>query len=312
MPTTRTARTKGELVDALEDASEGDVTRVPPGSVIDVTGVGEIRLNHNGKLLSGSGADDRPAATLIKRDFDRNFLSCAGEFSLAGFTFIGPELNRVPLSDGKLASAAYLHGERAVVGGCAFYGWPMAAVELGSKASETESVVRHSTFRHCLMEGYGYGVELYNGSAKIHNNDFDFTRHAISAFGYPTCSYEAWNNRVGPFTLSHAFDMHALVETLGADTARERGFNPKTAGGDIHIHHNMFQFTHDLEGRGQEAIAIRGVPDGVCVINDNEFAHDEPPKEPGGQGDAYRQQRVSELTRVAAVSNTYGVDAYGW
>ena len=309
---TWSASTRDELETAFADAATGEVIRVPEGSVIDASGLSFTSPPHGGKLVAGSGAKDRPAATIIKKDFSRNFIKAAGDFEVSGLNFIGPEHDRIPLNDAKIASCLHLYGDRATVGGCAFYGWPQAAVELGSRKSETESVVRNSTFRHCLMDGYGYGIELYNGHATVRNCDFDFTRHAIAAFGYPTCGYEARYNRVGPFTLSHAFDMHALVENLGEKKATDRGFDPVTAGGDVHIHHNVFQFTHDLEGRPQEAIAIRGVPDGQCVIHDNEFAHATAPSEPGGQGEAFRQQRVDEWTRVAAVANEYGVGKRGW
>lgn len=177
-------------------------------------------------------------------------------------------------------------------------GWPFAGFAHGGLSRTPSHEIHHNHFHDNLMEGLGYGVELFNGHHRIHHNYFDRCRHAIAGFGPPTNGYEAWYNVVGPEPLSHAFDMHGLAESLSVRS--------DVAGGEIHVHDNLFQFTTDIAGRPQEAVTVRGVPADGCLVEENYFQHPTEPEPPGDQGDAFRQGEVRRWRRFRHRGNVYG------
>ena len=114
----------------------------------------------------------------------------------------------------------------------------------------------------------GYGVDVDHGAwAQVHENLFDFNRHAIAAAG-DTGGYEAFRNLVlkgggvhfntGFTTHTHQFDIHG---------SGGNGFGGQ-AGVQFWFAHNAFQY---LAG---PAIEIRGRPHLRISIRDNVFAHE--------------------------------------
>ena len=112
----------------------------------------------------------------------------------------------------------------------------------------------------------GYGVDVHHGAwAQVHENVFDFNRHAIAAAG-DTGGYEALRNLVlkggglhyGPLGIhTHQFDIHG---------SGDNGFGGQ-AGIQFWFAENSFQY---LAGA---AIEIRGRPHISIDIHDNIFAH---------------------------------------
>lgn len=300
----------GKLVDALDGGGDGSEILIEKDAMLDVTGYSFSNFPHNVTIRSKS--DEPRSASIIRRDRpDGDELTRGyGNAEIRNINLLGPERNVVPNEEENEYGGLFLLGERAKVVGCSFSGWPVAGLLLGSMRNETDAEVRDTRFEYCLNDEYGYGIQHYNGSMLAQGNYFNHTRHAIASFGYPTCHYIARRNVVGPYTLSHAFDSHNLAENRGGrERVRDLGFNPDVAGGRIIIEWNDFQFTHDMGGNPQEAIAVRGIPDQGVVIARNRFAHRREPDPPGGQGSAFRQQMTDGgWERVFPFENEYGVE----
>lgn len=291
-----TVGTADEFGRALATAGDDAVIRLERHTSIDVTDRDLPNLPPGVRLVAGTDADDRPAATLRDETCESGeTLEAAGGADVRGVTFYGPEANPIDLDRSLERSGLFLHGPEATVSGCAFHGWPVAGVAVGSKATETEARITDCTVRDNLMGGYGYGVLQYNGSAEIAGCRFDFNRHSIASFGSPTCYYHAHDNAVGPHTRSHAFDVHG--REVDGRVVAGRGFR---------IEGNTFEFTRDLDGDPQEAVAVRGVPLDRGYAHDNRFTHARPPEAPGGQGDAIRQETVDDWTNLEVYDNEYG------
>ena len=146
------------------------------------------------------------------------------------------------------------------VDNCEIWGWSYAGVKLSnSNWSESTAYIHHNYLHHCQARGYGYGVVIYGGKALIEANLFDYTRHAISATGFPGEGYEArYNIHLGHGSAigGHHFDVHAypVPET-----------NESIAGNEYKIHHNTFRLT------SLPAIGIRAVPEKGVWIDHNRF-----------------------------------------
>lgn len=115
--------------------------------------------------------------------------------------------------------------------------------------------IHHNFIHHCQYQGLEYGVVLDAASSLIERNLFDFNRHSISGTGRPGCSYEARHNVELGTSLSHCFDMHG---------GRDRKDGTDIAGTKIFIHHNTFRAPNT-------SIAIRGVPQDLCMVSHNWF-----------------------------------------
>lgn len=218
-----------------------------------------------------------------------------------GLRLDGPTHDRTEYDERKKRTFAHLMGEDCRVDNCELSGWPFAAIASGSKRHAPSHRFDHNHVHDCRMEGLGYGFELYDGVHEFAYNYFDRCRHAIAGFGHDANGYHAHHNVVGPSPTSHAFDMHALEENVSHDG------DPALAGADVVVDRNAFLFTHDCDGRAQEAVRFRGVPAGEYRVTDNWFAHDAAPAPPGESGDAFRQDRTGGgFERLTATGNRYG------
>lgn len=247
----------------------------------------------------------------IKQDYYHRhlFLSAYGKApTLWGVPFIGPmlgdsfydESNEYTTEDvyfdprseertngGKLEPSAWYAGglfcydteTPFYVHGCLFAGWSVAGLEIGAKNYETQAEIQRSTFVLNGMETLGYGCELYNGHQWFNRCLFDGNRHDLSAFGYPTHSYEVTESVCGKLVgCGHDMDMHEL-------TAENN-----IGGHHVKLRNVSFLSQRDINGYDQEGYAQRGVPEGEDEIWLCAFVHPEKPEEPGDQGDAFRQE----------------------
>lgn len=293
--------------DALEAVGDGETIYIDDDATLDCSGESELRVGaDNVTIASGRGRDGSDGALLTTASYPRNlFRFRADGVRLTGLRLAGPRSDyfdpREQSSDPEdyNSSAVHILGDHWEVDNCELAGWTFAAIESGARTYIVSGHAHHNYIHHCQMETLGYGAELYNGHSLLEYNHFDACRHAIAAFGHPENSYEARCNLVGPETVSHAFDMHRLEESTDHDGDE--------AGKFVDIHRNTVLFTEDIQGRAQEAVAIRGVPAMPCRIDRNWFAHAEAPTGAGGQGAAIRQETVEEWENVVVgPDNHYG------
>lgn len=295
------ARTAETLLDAVSTADA--TVWVPNNTTIDLTGIHGHSIADGVTIASGRDvANDVAGGTLSVDDYANDngehvFKTYAKNVRITGLQLSGPSTEREQYDEATARCFGLFVGDSCSFDNNDVFGWPFAGFTHGAHGYAPSHVIRHNHFHDNFMEGLGYGVELINGHHDIHHNYFERTRHAISGFGFESNGYEAWHNVVGPTTMSHAFDMHDLGANIsgGGDVA----------GGTITIRSNLFQFTHDVDGDGQEAIAIRGVPAKRCDIDDNDFQHDTKPSNTGDQGSAYRQETDS-WQNIWASGNTFG------
>lgn len=281
--------TRGMLLDALDDAGRGDVIHVPQDAAIDLTGESDLSIDDGVTLASGRGREhDAPGGVIYTDDYDTLFKVYSDDVRVTGLRLRGPRFGYYDPGNYSAheSQGLWLLGENCEVDNCQIFGWSVAGVSVGSRNRPYRAHVHHNSIHDNAMEGYGYGVNLYNGHSLIEHNYFDMNRHSICGFGFETNGYEARRNLVGPKTASHAFDMHGLQESTSATS--------NVAGGNVHVHHNTFRFTEDVLGRPQEAVTIRGVPAGRVLMEKNWFAH---PEKPDGvdvsrNGQAYRQNNI--------------------
>lgn len=284
--------TVDDLVAALEAAQANEQVRLPRTFHGDITNTTFPNLVDGVEIVSGTSSDGVPGATL----YDANRTRTAPVFqayhdaTIRGLRVVGPEHDVVPdTPDQPHAAFCELHGPNATIGRCVISGYPRANLEFGSADVETNAVVENTTSTHALMEGLGYGIKLNNGTLTVRDSFLDYCRHKVSGYGRPTCNIHSKRNVYGPFGTSHSFDMHNWTENGGPDDV---------AGGTITLEDDLFLQTHNLDdGEPQEGIVIRGVPDVGCDIQSCSFAHDGPPVEPGGKGDAWRQGGVDHYTK---------------
>ncbi|MHA6804056.1 hypothetical protein [Salinifilum ghardaiensis] len=320
-PAYRVDDAKG-LKRALSKASSGEIIRVEDDAVIDLTGDEGLSVPSGVIIAGGRGNNGSSGGVLLTQrnttgtpDEDLPLFAVEGSgVRFTGLRIQGPRLADYWDPEGYDTPGEHTEYKTRIIGGlkflgddgrvdnCQMYGFTHAAVSFGyAKSSGASGRVEYCSIHNNPMEHYGYGVNVWGvGSAAIIEwNYFDYNRHSIAGYGGADNHYTARNNLVGPNPISHAFDMHG---------------KSGVAGGTILIHHNTFQFSENTDDaypaeRSQEAIKIRGVPDGRCDINKNWFHHTYKPTDPDGEpAQAYRQNGVDSWTNMYADGNHFGSD----
>jgi len=319
--------TSDELLSACRRAASGDVVYVQDDAVIDLTDRSNIPIDDGVTLASGRGVNGSPGALFYTDGLARPLFAVNGtKARVTGLRIRGPHTGYFdPERIGaNAAEGIHLVGMDPKVDNCQLFGWPHAAVSVGTQTQPVSARIAHCSVHHNAMAGLGYGINLYNGHSIIEHNFFTRNRHSIAGFGYPTTGYEARYNLVDE-TVSHSFDMHGLSENIDVEDSvdDEVGLSNVTgsdgvttegtvAGGRICIERNTFRFTHDILGRPQEAITIRGVPTGSVQVLSNWFFHDTEPNSTdiGSNGQAYRQTNVpgDDWTNFLASENRFGTE----
>lgn len=295
--------TPSELAESIAEMAQSERVGIAPDVILDVTGMSFEDIPHHG-VVGGGG-------TLLCRDESRpgrHILQARGPVTFDDIHLCGPTPDFLEgHDDGLDYHAIHARGSEATFRDVTTWGFPGAGIRTGSKDRETEAYFEGCSFQGHLMEGAGYGVGLYNGRGVFESCYFNNTRHSITGFGYPTCSIEVRNCTFGPHHSSHAVDMHRLAQNLRDEDLEERELKGWRAGGHVIVDGCTFEFTHDLLGRPQEAITIKGIPSDLVLVTNNDFLHAYPPGECNERGAAYRQQGIAEWSSFVAHSNSFGV-----
>ena len=260
---------RAELLDALKQATQGQVVYLSDTSRVDLTGDQNIEIRAGVTLASGRGKPDLEGGLVFSDELETIplFLATGPNVRVTGLRLQGPDTMRRTEQMRQLYSEGGYYSipnSRAIqtahpkleVDNCELWGWSHAAVFL--RANSTENHIHHNFFHHNQRSGLGYGVSMDRSDALIEANLFDWCRHHIAGTGRPGTSYEARYNLVLENANSHSFDMHG---------GRDRDDGTDVAGTVIAIHHNTF-LAIDVA-----AVVIRGVPEEYCDIYNNWFIH---------------------------------------
>lgn len=302
------------LKEAITD--RGRTVWCKPGRTFDLSGM-NLRPAEGVKIASDRGQAGSLGAFF--KTTDRGEKSYAGRgviqirqpnVRITGIRFRGPQLGYFDANE--QYNRHYARGIHVVTGparidNCEIYGFTHAGIACGTRIDRPRVNVQGCWIHDCMMESYGYCVDIFRGHTTIENCYLDGYRHAVNGFGYHDCNYDVFNTAVGPRCVSHAFDMHSLNENVDSGlsddpTASNYRFR---AGGEIQIRNVTFELSRDIKGAMQEGVTIRGVPaNGVWIENSwfQKFAG--PPTKPGGDhGMAYQQRNVDEPWRQFWVKN---------
>jgi hypothetical protein len=261
------------LLRALAAATEGAIVFVPSDARIDLTGHQRIRIPSGVTLASGRNVDRSHGALLYSNDLGTTLFVAEAGARLIGLDLMGPDpsarsyqLERLVREGGAelyyavpASIGVYTEAAGVLIENCELWGWSNAAIGLGPGAEQIR--VRHCFLHHNQRLRLGYGVHLDQAEALVEANLFDWYRHCVAGSGRPGTSYEARYNYVLPNASGHAFDMHG-----GAD--RKDGTD--LAGDSIKLHHNI------VEAAQFPAVVLRGRPQGVVEIVDNQFRNPDP------------------------------------
>ena len=263
---------RAELLNALKQATEGQVVYLADTARVDLSGDQKIEIGAGVTLASGRGKPDSEGGLVFSTELETTplFVVTGPNVRVTGLRLEGPDSMRRTeqltqlLSEGRYYSIPVSRGietfePRLEVDNCELWGWSHGAIFL--RANSTDNHIHHNYFHHNQRHGLGYGVVMDRSEALIEANLFDWCRHHIAGTGSPGTSYEARYNLVLENANSHSFDMHG---------GRDRDDGTDVAGTVIRIHHNTF-LAVDVE-----AVVIRGVPEEYCDIYNNWFIHSVP------------------------------------
>lgn len=189
--------------------------------------------------------------------------------------------------------------------GCEFWGWTLSGIMLGATNVETNADIIRCTFHSNLMGGYGYGIEQYNGHLWCDRSFYDRNRHGISGFGYPSESWVLTESVIGPDWISHAMDMHRLIQNRSAEWLDELGYKHNRGGKYIHVRDCTFMNATSMRGGGVEGIVQRGFSVEGDEIWGCDFWHPSRPVAPGDSDDAYRVERRDSWEKFDAHDNAF-------
>lgn len=284
---------------------EDQVVWVASDAAIDLSGCADEPIA-DGVTIAGdrqaSEGRDGPLIHVDDNDAKNVFKTQADDLRVTGLRFRGPNVEVLDeYNPDTVRTIGLFYGDNCRFDNLEVYGWPFCGFCAGAKNYPVSHEYAYIHFHHNCMKGLGYGLELFNGFHDIHHCYFDYDRHSIAGFGRPENGFDAHHNVVGPNHLSHAFDMHALRQNVSSEDSW-------VAGGRTIVRENHFDFTHAISGYPQEAFKIRGIPDDVCEIYENEFQHDTEPTPPTENGDAYHQTNAGDdWANLEAHDNEFGV-----
>lgn len=291
-----------------------------PGRTFDLSGI-VLRPAEGVTIASDRGRENSLGAFFKTTDRGEESSAWRGtiqirqpDVRITGIRFRGPQLGY--FDSKKQYNRHYARGIHVVAGptridNCEIYGFTHAGIACGTRTDCPRTKVQGCWIHDCMMESYGYCVDIFCGHTTVENCYLDGYRHAVNGFGHPNCNYDVFNTVVGPRCASHALDMHSLHENvesgLSDDPAAEN--YRFRAGGEIRIRNVTFELSRDIKGSIQEGVTIRGVPaNGVWLENSwfQKFAG--PPTKPGGDhGMAYQQRNVDKpWRRFWAKNNAFG------
>ncbi|RRJ33632.1 hypothetical protein [Halocatena pleomorpha] len=277
---------------------------IPNSVTIDMTGVIGAPIAPNVTIASGRNLNDKNGGQIKTDGYDKGiFINDAGGCRITGLRLRGPRLDKFEPWQGNkdeedfAALGFNFQGQTAIIDHCEVFGWTFAGIALGAETKYTQGWIHHNSMHHNQMNHLGYPMELYNGLHLIEWNTFDYNRHSIAGFGYPTSGYEARFNVIGPNATLHAFDMHYLGENLDYLKGSKLG---TVAGTFVNIHHNVFKLT------SYPAFSIQGYPEEYARFCNNWCAE----QIDGGEPDAIGKVVLfPNKADVRVKGNTYGSSA---
>ncbi|WP_123539026.1 right-handed parallel beta-helix repeat-containing protein [Halosimplex salinum] len=274
----------GELVDALDSASSGDVVYVAGDATIDI-GSRELTIPSGVTLASDRGIDGAAGGEILASEIEwEGALTARDDVRVAGVRISGPTTEYREYSK-PVHSGVIVRGSGVEIDNAEISGFNHAGVKAHSSVH-----LHHSNVHSNPMDGLGYGIMCYaGGGTLVEYNQFNYNRHSVANEG--TAGYEVRYNHFGEEAVAYQVGTHRP----GATTLK--------------IHHNTFPpTTHVNSDKNPDShISIRGVPDNIADIHNNWFYSTARPS-PGRGPEAIIQPHVSEFTNLKHRNNHYGED----
>lgn len=268
-------RTRAQLMDALEDASRGDIVYVADDARINLSDQ-SVCIPGGVWLASGRGKNNSPGGMIYSNTMIRVPIlkACGNDVRITGLRILGPDPTQCPAEwpnnctggEGEstcryctppaegIRSTGY---KRTEIDNNEIAGWAHAATYFGTGDGHH---LHHNHIHHNQRKGLGYGAVLMAGvdknvSVLIEWNRFNYNRHAVAGSGSAGQDYTARNNLVLDKANGHVFDMHGINERLQDGTP--------DAGGEILIHDNIVLVPDHY------TMVIRGRPSQGAWLYDN-------------------------------------------
>lgn len=174
----------------------------------------------------------------------------------------------------------FSRGITAYADGCTFRniniaGFTHAAISAGAASIAPEITVSRCHLHDCLIVGFGYPINIYNGHVNSEQNYYNAFRHAITGFGHERCSYRMEGDIIGPDGLMFAIDMHNL---------NENNSGGMTAGKSVTVENvtHLMKRRRDLDTWYNEivspAMVMGGTPVEQYRCENMQVLHDKPSK----------------------------------
>jgi len=261
-----------ELIQAINEAKDGDIIFLDENSIFDLTNAPTINITKSILLASkrtkvfDSGAlivDNNQNIGSTENDITSTINISSSNVRITGLRIQGPQQS----IGEKYVRAIGLSIENSScveIDNCEIFNWPFAGVH----ATDAKNIyVHHNNFHHCQGWGLGYGVVLYgNAEVLVEANTFRINRHDIAGSGNPGQKYIARYNIITENSTSnqaHSFDMHCDNESKYSCKP------PHDIGGSlVQIYNNDF-----LDNRNY-ALYLRGNPEINCWVENNNFSTD--------------------------------------
>jgi cysteine-rich repeat protein len=201
-----------ELVDALENAQDGDIIFIHGDAEIELTGYSNILVPGGVTIASNRGRDGSTGARIWTAQYNTRplFRTNGDHIRFTGLEisgpnpFMGDHHYTAPIelrSDAIRTTHDFLE-----VDNCNIWGFGYAGVNFSQNANQ--GYVHHNYMHHTQLAGLGYSVVINQSDALIEANRFNNGRHHIASSGRPGSSYEARYNLILENANSHHFDMH--------------------------------------------------------------------------------------------------------
>jgi hypothetical protein len=257
----------GDLQNALDSASSGDVVFIHPDATINLEfnpDSTSIAVPSGVTLASNRGEEGSPGALLTSEKkpgsewVGSQTIGISDNVRITGLRIEGPTPDRDKnwggsdhdYTDGIDATEA----SNVEIDNNKIYGWPESAMVGGDPIN-----VHHNYIHDNDQSGLGYGVDEPMYPSTIEYNLFDTNRHAIAASGESGQGYIARYNMFEDDCVHshHRIDMHK---------SRDTGL----AGEKIEVHHNTVKVGSSCSG---EAVDVRAEPERQSEVYNNWFQH---------------------------------------
>ena len=200
------------LIDAIENAQDGDVVFVRGNAQIDLTGYSNILVPGGVTIASDRGRNGSNGARLWTDQYNTRplFRTDGDHIRFSGLEIAGPNPF---MGDHHYAAPIELRSDAIrtthdflEVDNCNLWGFGYAGVNFSDNANQ--GYVHHNYMHHTQLAGLGYSIVINQSDVLIEANRFNNGRHHIASSGRPGSSYEARYNLILENANSHHFDMH--------------------------------------------------------------------------------------------------------